>query len=90
LRIKNNHTIHKGGSSDYIKKIIDAVNDSEGNISAVRIQGNKTFTPVETAMRMAEQGKIDAVAVHPKGGKPHLRAKPDGNKENNLDSLAEK
>ncbi|MCP4700372.1 MAG: DUF3892 domain-containing protein [Gammaproteobacteria bacterium] len=72
------------------KKIVDVKNDSDGSVAAVQLEGNKTFTPIEIAVRMAENEKIDAVPVHPKSGKPHLRSKPDGNKRNNLDYLAEK
>jgi len=72
------------------KKIVDVKNDLNGNVAEVRLEGNKTFTPIETAVRMAENEKIDAVPVYPKNGKPHLRSKPDGNKKNNLDYLAEK
>jgi hypothetical protein len=71
------------------KKIVDAQQDSKGNIKSVLFEGNKTFTPKETAIKMAEQGKIDAVAVHPKGKEPHLRTKPDGKEKNNLDYLAD-
>lgn len=72
------------------KKIIDVKNDLSGNVAAVKIAGNKTFTPIKTAVRMAESGKIDAVPVHPNNGKPHLRSRPDGKIENNLDYLAER
>lgn len=71
------------------KKIVGAKSDSEGNITAVKIEGNKTFTPLERAMRMADQEKIDAVAVRPTKAKPHLRTRPDGDKKNNLDTLAD-
>jgi hypothetical protein len=70
------------------KKIIDAKNDSDGNVKSVLLQGNKTFTPIETAIRMADKGKIDAVAVHPLKAKDHIRTKPDDIKNNNLDELA--
>lgn len=72
------------------KKIIDVKNDLSGNVAAVKIAGNTTFTPIEIAVRMAESRKIDAVPVHPKNGKPHLRSRPDGKIENNLDYLAER
>ena len=70
------------------KKIVDAQNDSDGNIKSVLLEGNKTFTPIETAIRMAENEKIDAVAVHPVKAKNHLRTNPDNIKKNNLDELA--
>ena len=34
------------------KKVIDAKQDSKGNITAVKLSGNSSFTPVETAMGM--------------------------------------
>ena len=51
------------------KKIVDAQNDSDGNVKSVRLKGNKTFTPIDTAIRMTENGKIDAVAVRPSKNK---------------------
>lgn len=71
------------------RKIVDAKADSKGNIKAVKIKGNKTFTPIKTAIRMTKQGKVDAVAVKPKNAKEHLRTRPDGKTANNLDEMAE-
>lgn len=72
------------------KKIIDAKQDSKGNITAVKLFGNSSFTSLKTAIGMADRGQIDnAHAVHPKSGaKPHLRTNPDGRKGNNLDEMA--
>lgn len=71
------------------KKIVDAKADQKGNITAVRFEGNSTFTPQETAVRMAQQGKIaNAHAVQPKAGKAHLRTNPDDKRGNNLDDMA--
>ena len=42
------------------RKIVDARADEKGNIIQVKIQGNQKFTPLETAMDMADAGKIDA------------------------------
>ena len=71
------------------KKIIDAQADDKGNIRAVRFKGNSTFTPVDTAIDMANRGQIDnAHAVHPEGKKPYLRSNPDARKDNNLDDMA--
>lgn len=80
---------HKG-TNDMGKKVIDAKQDSKGNIAAVKLSGNNSFTPVETAMNMADRGQIDnAHSVRPKGGaKPHLRTSPDSRKGNNLDEMA--
>ena len=71
------------------KQIVDAKNDSDGNITAVKLEGNKTFTPINKAIEMAKNGKVDAIVVKPKGGNPYLRSKPDGKKKNNLDYLAD-
>jgi hypothetical protein len=72
------------------KKVIDAKQDSKGNITAVKLQGNSTFTSIDTAMRMADKGQIsNAHSVHPKyGTKPHLRTNPDERSNNNLDEMA--
>jgi len=70
------------------KKIVDAKADSKGNIIAVKIQGNTTFTPLETAIRMTEQGLIDAVVVKPKGRRKHLRTRPNSKNTDNLDDMA--
>ncbi len=72
------------------KKVIDAKQDNKGNITAVKLSGNSSFTPVETAMGMADKGQIDnAHTVRPKNGtKAHLRTNPDNRKGNNLDEMA--
>lgn len=72
------------------KKVVDAKEDSNGNITAVRLSGNSSFTPVKTAMNMADRGQIDnAHSVRPTNGtKPHLRTNPDNRKGNNLDEMA--
>ncbi|MCY7348849.1 MAG: DUF3892 domain-containing protein [Pyrinomonadaceae bacterium] len=70
------------------KKIVGAKADSKGNITDVKLKGNQTFTPIEKAIRMTKQGKVDAVAVNPKNAKEHLRTRPDGKTNNNLDDMA--
>ncbi len=70
------------------RKIVDARENKDGRITAVKIQGNSTFTSVETAIRMAERKEIDAVVVTHKSGTKHLRTRPDGNESNNLNDLA--
>jgi len=72
------------------KKVVDAKQDSKGNITAVKFKGNSTYTPVETAMDMADRGQIDnAHAVHPSNGtKDYLRTNPDNESGNNLDEMA--
>ena len=72
------------------KKVIDEKQDNKGNITAVQLSGNSSFTPIETAMKMADRGQIDnAHTVRPKNGtKPYLRTNPDNQKGNNLDDMA--
>ncbi|ODS24769.1 hypothetical protein AB835_01560 [Candidatus Endobugula sertula] len=72
------------------KKVVDAKQDSKGNITAVKLSGNSSYTPVETAMKMADKGQIEnAHSVRPKNGtKSHLRTNPDNQKGNNLDEMA--
>lgn len=71
------------------KKVIDAISDKKGNISAILIKGNKSFTPIKTAIKMADHDDFSNVtSVHPKGKRPYLRSKPDKNKSNNLDEMA--
>lgn len=70
------------------RKIVDAKADNKGNIQAVKIQGNQTFTPLKTAIRMTKQGKVDAVVVNPTNAKEHLRTRPDSKESNNLDNMA--
>ena len=74
------------------KRVVGAKEDSKGNITAVKLSGNKSYTPVETAIKMADKGQIDnAHAVHPKNGtKDYLRTNPDNKTGNNLDELAKK
>jgi len=70
------------------KKIVGAKADSKGNIIAVKLKGNSTYTPIKTAIKMTEQGKVDAVVVKPKNAIKHLRTRPDGKPQNNLDDMA--
>ena len=71
------------------RKVVDARADSKGNISHVRIEGNQRFTPVKTAMGMADRGELsNAHSVRRDGAIPHLRTNPDGRRANNLDDMA--
>jgi len=71
------------------KKIVDAQEDSKGKISSVRFEGNKSFTPVKIAIKMAERDEIkNAHSVHFDKGKKYLRSDPDNKKKNNLHELA--
>ncbi len=71
------------------KKILDAKQDAKGNISAVLLKGNTTFTPIQTAIDMTKRGQIDAVHVKESNhAKEHIRSKPDTKIGNNLDEMA--
>lgn len=71
------------------KKVVDATSDSKGRTTSVRLSGNKTDTPIDRAIRMAERGEIkNAHAVRPQCGKPYLRTNPDGKSKNNIDNLS--
>lgn len=70
------------------RKIVAARADEKGNISAVKIEGNKTFTPIKQAIKMTEKGAVDAVVVNPRNKEKHLRTRPDGRTTNNLDDMA--
>ena len=72
------------------KKIVDAQQDQKGNIKSVKFNGNNSFTPVEKAIEMAENGKIDHThVVHKQNGTKYLRSNPDNKTNNNLDEMAE-
>ncbi|QQS40009.1 MAG: DUF3892 domain-containing protein [Acidobacteriota bacterium] len=71
------------------KRVVDAKADSEGDITHVKLEGNKSFTPIERAIEMTKRGEIDAVAVKgTKNRKAHLRSRPNKKKADNLDTLA--
>jgi len=71
------------------RRIIDARADSEGDITAVRFEGNQNFTSVERAIPMADRGEIENVhVVRRTGAKTHLRTNADGRRRNNLDDMA--
>lgn len=71
------------------KRIIDARADSDGDITHVKFQGNKNFTPVEKAIPMADRGEILGThVVRASDKKTHLRTNADGKAGNNLDFMA--
>lgn len=71
------------------KKVVNAEKDSKGNITSVRLSGNKTNTDIKAAIRMAEKGQIDnAHPVKKRDGSSYLRTNPDNKKRNNLDDMA--
>jgi len=72
------------------KRVVDAKQDSKGNIISVKLSGNKTYTPLDTAMNMVERGQIEnAHTVRPKSGtKDYLRTNPNNKRFDNLDDMA--
>ena len=71
------------------KVIVDARADDEGDITAVKFEGNSRFTSAEKAFELAKRGEIEnAHAVERRGAKPHIRTNPDSRKSNNLDEMA--
>jgi hypothetical protein len=72
------------------RKVVDARQKKDGNISHVLLDGNQNYTPIDKAVEMADQGKIEnAHAVRPKGRDPYLRTNPDNQTNNNLDDMAQ-
>ena len=71
------------------RRIVDARADSKGNITQVRLDGNARFTPVKTAIPMADRGQIEnAHVVRRANAQTHLRTNPDKSSCNNLDTMA--
>ena len=71
------------------KRVVGAKKNKKGNIVAVRLEGNSTFTDVETAKKMADRREItNAHTAHRRDGSSYLRTNPDDKKGNNLDDMA--
>ncbi len=71
------------------KKVVDAKSNQEGDITHVKIEGNQGWTPLETAIKMADQGELGNVhSVEKPGGGKYLRSNPDSQSTNNLDEMA--
>jgi hypothetical protein len=71
------------------RKVIDARADANGNITQVKLEGNSTFTSLDTAMKMADRGELsNAHTVRRTNAKDHLRTNPDRTTSNNLDDMA--
>ena len=84
LKTPTGDLMKKGG-----RKIVGARAGEKGNITAVKFQGNKTFTSVGRAISIVErEGSPNAHVVRRSGAKPHLRTNPDNRKANNLDEMA--
>ena len=72
------------------RKVVDARQDQKGNISHVQLDGNRNFTPIDKAIEMAKQNKLEnAHAVTKKDGTEYLRSNPDNRTGNNLDEMAQ-
>ena len=71
------------------KKVVDARSDVSGRTTSVRLSGNTSFTPIDTAIRMADRGQISgAHVVRPVCSDPYLRTNPDGKVGNNIDTFS--
>jgi len=70
------------------KKIVKTKKDKKGVTTAVKFKGNKTYTDLNVAIELAENGKVKNahVATSSKGNK-YLRSNPNKNKQDNLDNL---
>jgi len=70
------------------KTIVDVMRNSNGNVVAVKFDGNSTYTAADVAIRIADTVGIKNVhAVHPRSRSPYLRSNPDSNLVNNLDNM---
>ncbi|MDX2369169.1 MAG: DUF3892 domain-containing protein [Colwellia sp.] len=70
------------------RKIVAAKADSNGNISAVKLDGNSNFTSIDTAKRMTQNGQIDAVYVEAtRNTVDHIRQRPNNIECDNLDDM---
>lgn len=73
------------------RKVVDAISDTKGNITKVKIEGNVNFTSIEKAIEMCKNDKLEGVNVSKdKSGNEYLRTNADEKIENNLDELAKK
>jgi hypothetical protein len=71
------------------RKVTDARQDEDGNISHVQLDGNRKFTSVDKAVEMAEQGRIaNAHSVTKRDGSKYLRSNPNSKSNDNLDEMA--
>lgn|GEM_PF-941999 len=86
---KNSGNSNTGGNKPSTRRVIDARQDEQGNISHVLLEGNQNFTPLSTAISMAERGDLANVhVVQQQDGGRYLRTNPDGRTTNNLDDMA--
>lgn len=72
------------------KRVVDAKQGDDGNISHVKLEGNQNYTRIDKAIEMAEKGKLEnAHAVTKQDGSQYLRTNPDSKTQNNLDTMAQ-
>jgi hypothetical protein len=72
------------------RKVVDARQGDDGNVSHVKLEGNQNFTRIDRAIEMAEKGKLENVhVVNQQDGSQYLRTNPDGEIQNNLDTMAQ-
>ncbi len=72
------------------RKVVDERQGDDGNVSHVKLEGNQNFTRIDRAIEMAEKGKLENVhVVNQQDGSQYLRTNPDGEIQNNLDTMAQ-
>lgn len=72
------------------RKVVDARQDSKGNISHVKLEGNQNFTPKDKAIEMTKKAQLENVHIVTKtDGSQYLRTNPDSKIQNNLDEMAQ-
>jgi len=70
------------------KKIVKAKRNNDGIVTAVKFDGNKTFTELNTALNMAKNDKIKNVHVSTSSkNNEYLRSNPNKNKKDNLNNI---
>lgn len=87
--VQSARPVRSAQSKQSQKKVVDAKGNEEGDITHVKIEGNQSWTPVQTAINMADQGRLENVhSVEKAGGVKYLRSNPDDRIKNNLDEMA--
>ncbi len=71
-----------------LRRIVSVREDERGRNIAFRFQGNAQYTPLRTAVKLAEQGLIENAHVVRAGRKRYLRSNPDHTRDNNLNDMA--
>lgn len=72
------------------RKVVDAKQGSDGNISHVKLEGNQNFTRKDKAIEIAKKGQLENVHIVTRiDGSQHLRTNPDSKIKNNLDEMAQ-